>query len=140
MDGPVDGVQQQVLAGGEALASFGDDAIDQVHQADGSGQVVEGGDIAEAGDIDGLGLGRLLAALDGGHDTFQRAEIDGADDAGFAVDAAALAGVVVGASLDDFGGQAGHAGGLRPWMVRSYHNRDWMSRGIVSMLSQVIIG
>jgi hypothetical protein len=43
-------------------------------------------------------------------DMVQGAEIDGFNDGRFALHALALAGVVIGASLEDFGGQGGHGG------------------------------
>jgi len=60
--GAVDGGQQQVLPDGQALAAFGEQAVDQVRQADGTGQVPEGGYVAEAGDVDGPGRRGVWAA------------------------------------------------------------------------------
>ena len=108
--GAVDGGQQQVLADREALVALGDLGIDEFDQADLAGLVKEGGDIAEAGQAGSLGPEGLLGLGDGLDDMVQGAEIDGFDDFRFAVHALALAGVVIGASLEDFGGQRGHDG------------------------------
>ena len=68
------------------------------------GQIVEGGDITEACEVNGLWRGRLLCTQDGGHDAVERAEIDGADNLGVAIDASALTCVIVGVPLDVFRG------------------------------------
>jgi hypothetical protein len=108
--GAVDGGQQQVLADREALVALGDLGVDEFDQADFAGLVEEGGDIAEAGQARGLGPEGLLCLGDGLDYMVLGAEIDGFDDGRFAVHALALAGVVIGASLEDFGGQGGHDG------------------------------
>ena len=106
--GAVDGGQEQVLAHREPLLPFGYLRVDQLDQTDLGGLVVEGGHVAEAGHRGGLRDRRLLGAFDGLHDMIQRPQVGGLDDLGPAVDALAPAGVVVGAPLEDFAGQARH--------------------------------
>ena len=98
MGGAVDGGQQEVLAGGEALVALGQLGIDELDQADLLGLVVERGDIAEAGQAGGLGRKGVWACGEGLEDMVQGAEVGGFDDFGFAVHALALAGIVVGAA------------------------------------------
>lgn len=108
MSGAVEGGQQEVLAGGQSLVAFGDLGIDEVHQADLLGLVIESGHVAEAGQAGGGGRQGSLGLGEGRQDVVQGAEVGGADNFGFAVHALALAGIVVGAPVNDFGGEGGH--------------------------------
>ena len=72
------------------------------------GDMPESRHIAEGGDHGLLGSGRLAGAHGGGDQVFDLAEIDGAGDFGLAVDALAVAGVVIGVAVDDLGGEAWH--------------------------------
>ena len=93
------------------LGSWPFDELDQVQLL---GLVPEGGDVAEAGGAGALWGDGFLGGGDGLEDMFEGAEVGGFDDFRFAVDALALAGVVVGAAVDGFGGEGGH-------YVRSYN-------------------
>ena len=105
----VDGGQEQVLPGREALAALGrEDGIEQRDQIQTLSDVEEGGGIAESGDLGFEGLGRLLGALGGGDEVVDLAEVDLADDLGLAVDALAIAGVVIGVAGDGFWGEDRH--------------------------------
>lgn len=110
----VDGGQHQVLADREALVGLGQLGVDELDQAQLLGLVPEGGDVAEAGGAGALWGDRFLGGGDGLEDMFEGAEVGRFDDFGFAVDALALAGVVVGAAVDGLGGEGGH-------YVRSYN-------------------
>ena len=59
VSGAVDGGQHQVLAHREALVALGDPGLDEFDQAELAGLVKEGGDLAEAGQADGLGPEQL---------------------------------------------------------------------------------
>ena len=67
------------------------------------GDVPEGGYIAAGGHFGLQRLGRLAGALGGRDQVLDLAEVDGADDLGFAVHALAVAGVVVGVAVDELG-------------------------------------
>jgi len=54
------------------------------------------------------GLTGDLSLLSGGNDVFDLAEVDLADDFGLAVNALAIAGVVIGVAVDLFNGEARH--------------------------------
>jgi len=69
----------------------------------------EGRHIAEGGHHGVLGQWGLAAGLGGGDQVLDTAEIDGADDFGFAIDALTVAGVVIGVAVDFLGGEAWHA-------------------------------
>ena len=62
-DGPVDGGQEQVLPDGEPLVALGQMAIEELDEPDLLSEIIESDDVAEGGDIDGLGLWRLALAL-----------------------------------------------------------------------------
>ena len=101
----VDGGQKQILPDGEALVALGrKDGIEQLEQIQTLSDVEEGGDISESGHLRFEGLRRLLGAFGGGHEIVDFAEVDLADDLGFAIDALAIAGVVIGVAADLFGG------------------------------------
>ena len=75
MSGAVDGGQQQVLASGQSLVAFGDLGIDEVHQTDLLGLVIEGGHVAEAGRAGGGGRQGSLGLGEGRQDVVQGAEV-----------------------------------------------------------------
>ena len=54
------------------------------------------------------GLRRLVGEFGGGDEVVDFAEVDLADDLGLAIDALAIAGVVIGVAADYFGGEARH--------------------------------
>ena len=112
VDGPVDGGQEQILPDGESLLAFGQMAIQEFDESDLLGQIIEGHDVAEGCDVHGLGLGNQPLLLLGGRgdEIVGGTEIDGADNLGLPVNALAFAGVVVGFSVNDLGGEAGHRG------------------------------
>jgi len=108
-DGAIDGGEQEVLAAGESLVALeGKNRIQQGDETESLSDVKEGGDIAEGSDIAMEGLGRLAGLLNGGDEILEFAEVDGADDLGFAVHALRVAGIVVGMSVDHLGGQTRH--------------------------------
>jgi len=108
-DRAVDGGQQQVPADGEALVAPGrEDGIEQREQIQTLRDVEQGGGIGESGHLGFQRLGRLPGALGGGDEVVDFAEVDLADDFGFAIDALAVAGVVIGVAADLFGGEARH--------------------------------
>ena len=65
----------------------GKNRVQQRDQIEALGDVEEGGDVAEGSDIGIEGLGRLAGFLGRGDEILQFAEVDGADDLGFAVNA-----------------------------------------------------
>ena len=85
------------------------DGIEQLDKIQSLSNVEKSGDISESGDLGFEGLGRLLGALGGGDEVVDFAEVDLADDFGLAVDALAIAGVVIGVAADNLGGEARHA-------------------------------
>ena len=72
------------------------------------GNVEKSGDIPKSGHLSFEGLGRLPGLLGGGDQVVDLAEIDLADDLGFALDALATASVVIGVAGDLFGSEARH--------------------------------
>src|SRR5207244_4255184 len=66
LDGAVDGGEEQVVANGESLVAFGEVAVEEFDEADLLSKVVEGNDVTEGGDIDGLGQRCLLGFALGG--------------------------------------------------------------------------
>ena len=70
--------------------------------------IKQGSDIAEGGHPGFERLGRLLGPLGGGHQAVDFAEVDLADDFAFAIDALAIAGVVIGVAVDHFRREARH--------------------------------
>ena len=106
-DAPVEGGDQQVGADGGAGAALGDMAVDVLDEAQALGEAEECGDGAELAHEGGRGLGVGVAAH-GGEDVVGSAEVFLPDDLGFAVDALALAGVVVGFAADGFFDDADH--------------------------------
>jgi len=108
-DGAIDGGEQEVLAAGESLVALeGKNRIQQGDEIESLSDVKEGGDIAEGSDIAMEGLGRLAGLLNGGDEILEFAEVEGADDLGFAVYALRVAGIVVGMSVDHLEGQTRH--------------------------------
>src|SRR5271170_7156732 len=63
MDSAIDGGEQQILPDGEALTAFGQMPIKKVNETDALGEIVEGDDIAERGDFNGLRLRDLSLLL-----------------------------------------------------------------------------
>ena len=111
-DGAVDGGQQQVLSDGEALVALDrEEGINQSDKIEALGDIEQRGDIGESGD---LGFERLPGVLGGGDQIVDFAEIDLADDLGLAIDALAVAGIVIGVAADYLG--------VRLGIFRSYHN------------------
>jgi hypothetical protein len=110
LDGAIEGGEEEILADGESLVAFGEVAVDQGDQVDLLGQIEKGRDIAKSRNIDGLGLGSLVVVLlgSGGDEGLRGAEIEGPDDLRLAVDALALAGVVVGMAVNDLCREASH--------------------------------
>ena len=106
-DAPIEGGDQQVGADGGAGAALGDMAVDVLDEAQALGEAEECGDGAELAHEGGRGLGVGVAAH-GGEDVVGSAEVFLPDDLGFAVDALALAGVVVGFAADGFFDDADH--------------------------------
>src|SRR5262249_46444035 len=109
LDGAVDGGEEQIAAHGESLVAFGEVAVEEIDKADLLRQVVEGNDVTESSDIDGLGLRCLLGFVLGGSgdQVAGGAEIDSPDDLRLAVDALAVSGRGIGAAVNELGGQAG---------------------------------
>lgn len=108
-DGAVDGGQQQILPEGEALVALGgENGIQQRDEIQALSDVEEGGDISKSGHLSFEWLGWQVGPFRGGDDVVDLAEVDLPDDLGFAVDALAIAGVVIGVAADEFGGEARH--------------------------------
>src|SRR5216683_8018919 len=128
MDGAIDGGEQQILADGKPLGPLGEVTVQEGDESDLLGEVVQGDDVAEGSDIDGVGLWNLalLVPQGGGDEIVGRAQVDSADDLRPAVDALAFAGVVVGVAVNDLGREARHAvnpGAMQPTRLvfrRSY--------------------
>ena len=100
------------MASGEALIAFGELEVDEFDQAQLGRLVIESGDVPKVKDF-GLfwreeGLSEALRLLDCLEDALQRAEVSGFDDFGFAVNALAVADVVVREAFDDFAGEGRH--------------------------------
>ena len=95
-DGAVDGGQQQVLAEGESLVTLGGkDGIQQLDQIQALSDMEQGGDITESRHLSFERLRRPLRLLGGGHQVVDLAEVNLANDLGLAIDALAIAGVVM---------------------------------------------
>ena len=111
-DAAVDGGQEQVGTDGGPGAGLGDVAVDMVAQFQSLGDVIQGHDGAEVGDDSLARPGRRVGVgsggSQGGDDVVGTAEVLLPDDGGLAVDAAALAGVVVGPAADGFLDDARH--------------------------------
>ena len=90
------------------MALGGEDGIEQRDQIQTLSDIEEGGDIGESGHLGFEGLGRLLGLLGGSDEVVDFAEVDLADNFGFAIDALAIAGVVIGVAADHLGGEARH--------------------------------
>ena len=101
----VDGGEEQVLPDGDALVALGrEDGIEQRDEIQTLSDVEQGGGISESGHLRFEGLRRLLEVLGGSDEIVDFAEVDLADDLGLAIDALAIAGVVIGVAADLFGG------------------------------------
>jgi hypothetical protein len=87
----------------------GEDRIEQSDQIQTLSDIEQGGDIGESGHLGFERLGRLLGLFGGSGEIVDFAEIDLADDLGLAVDALAIAGVVIGVAADQFGSEARHS-------------------------------
>ena len=97
------------MADGEALVALGrKDRIEQRDQIQTLRDVEQSGGIAESGDLGFERLRRLLGPLGGGDEVVDFAEVDLADDLGLAIDALAIAGVVISMAPDLLGGEARH--------------------------------
>jgi hypothetical protein len=90
------------------VALGGEDGIEQLEQIQTLSDVEQGGGITEGGHYGFEGSRRLLEVLDGSDEVVDFAEVDLADDFGLAIDALAIAGVVIGMAADLFGGEARH--------------------------------
>ena len=90
------------------MALGGEDGIQEGDQIQPFGDLPEGGHIAEGGYHGLQGLRRLAGGLGRSDQILDLAEIDGADDLGFAVHTLAVAGVVVGVPVDEFGRETRH--------------------------------
>src|ERR1017187_9846726 len=91
------------------MALGGEGGIEQRDQIQTLGDVEQGGGIGESGHLGFERLGRLLGAFGSGYQVVDLAEVDLADNFGFAVDALAIAGVVIGVAADFLGGEARHS-------------------------------
>src|SRR5664279_2548591 len=108
-NGAVDGGQEQVLPDREALVAFGrKDGIEQGDQIQALSDVEESGGIPKSGDLRFEGLRGLVGEFGGGDEIVDFAEVDLADDLGLAIDALAIASVVIGVAADYLGGEARH--------------------------------
>ena len=90
------------------MVAFGKQGIEQRDEIETLGDVPQGGDVATGGD---LGFERLrgnISLLCGGDEVLDLAEVDLADDLGLAVNALAIAGIVIGVAVDLLGGEARH--------------------------------
>ena len=90
------------------MVAFGKQGIEQRDEIETLGDVPQGGDVAAGGD---LGFERLrgnMSLLRGGDEVLEIAEVNLADDLGLAVNALAIAGIVIGVTVDLLGGEAWH--------------------------------
>ena len=85
-----------------------EDGIEQLDQIQTPSDVKEGGGISESGHLRFEGLRWLPGVLGGSHEIVDFAEVDLADDLGLAIDALAIAGVVIGVAADFLGGETRH--------------------------------
>ena len=108
VSGAVDGSQDQVGSDRETLMPFGDLGVDQVHQAQLNGLVVEGSDVGEAGDFGFLWRQGLLGRCYRLNDVVEGTQVESSDDLRSAVNALAPAGVIIGAAADKLASQARH--------------------------------
>ena len=90
------------------MALGGQDGIQQRDQIQAGGDIEKGGDIAASGHDRFQRLGQLMGLLGGSHHVVDFAEVDLTDDLGFAVDALAIAGVVIGVAADVLRREAWH--------------------------------
>jgi hypothetical protein len=90
------------------VALGGEDGIEQRDQIQTLSDVEQGGGIGESGHLRFEGLRWQVGELGGGDEVVDFAEVDLADDLGLAIDALAIAGVVIGMAADYFGSEARH--------------------------------
>ena len=81
-----------------------EDGIEQLNQVQTLSDIEQGGAITESGHVRFEWLRWLVGVLDGSNEIVDFAEVDLADDLGFAIDALAIAGVVIGVAADNLGG------------------------------------
>jgi hypothetical protein len=82
------------------MALGGQDGIQQRDQVQAGGDIEQGRDVSEGGHLGFQRLRGLVGLLRGGDQVFDLAEVDLPNDLGLAVDALAVAGVVVGVAGD----------------------------------------
>ena len=90
------------------MATLGKQRIEQRDEIETLGDVPQGGDVAAGGDLSFERLRGHMDSLRGGDEVLKLAEVDLADDLGLAVNALAIAGIVIGVTVDLLGGEAGH--------------------------------
>ena len=90
------------------MVAFGKQGIEQRDEIETLGDLPQGGDVAAGGDLGFEGLRGNLGLLGGGDEVLELAEIDLADDLGLAVNALAIAGVIVGVTVNLLGGETRH--------------------------------
>jgi len=90
------------------VALGGEDGIEQRDEIQTLSDVEQGGGIGESGHLRFEGLRWLPGDLGGRDEIVDFAEVDLADDLGLAIDALAIAGVVIGMAADYFGSEARH--------------------------------
>src|SRR6266540_8004 len=106
--GAVDGRQEQILSDRQTLIAFGELSVDEAHQIQFQGLIIEGRDGAEAEDFYGLKRKQSVGGLQGLKDIVQGTEVSGLDNFGLAVHPLAVADIVVRAAFDDLAREAGH--------------------------------
>ena len=82
------------------------DGIEQLDQIQPLSDIEQSGGISESGHLRFEGLRCLVGEFGGGDEVVDFAEVDLADDLGLAIDALAIAGVVVGVAADYLGSEA----------------------------------
>ena len=85
-----------------------EDGIEQLNQVQTLSDIEQGGGITESGHVRFERLRWLVGVLDGSNQIVDFSEVDLPDDLGFAIDALAIAGVVIGVAADLFGCKARH--------------------------------
>ena len=90
------------------MVAFGKQRIEQRDEIETLGDVPQGGDVAAGSDLSFERLRGDTGSLRGGDEVLEFAEVDLADDLGLAVNALAIAGIVIGVTVDLLGGEARH--------------------------------
>ena len=90
------------------MVAFGKQGIEQRDEIETLGDLPQGRDVAARGDLCFKGLRGKMSLLCGGDEVLDLAKIDLADNLGLAVNALAIASVVVGVAIDLLGGEAWH--------------------------------